>query len=95
MPTVSWHQMKQIWPYSLGSIPFIAVFAYELAVVFPHRPLAPDPAHGYTIAMGIDHKTVYISAGDSVLLFGAWLCTAAVVLTGLWRIGMFQRFFPR
>ncbi len=83
MHTMSWDQMKKIWPYSLGSMPFIAVFAYELASVFPRRPVTPDLVHGYTIAMGIAHRTVYISAGDGVLLFGAWLCAAAVILTGL------------
>jgi len=95
MQTISREQTKKIRPYALGVAPFIALFAYELTVILPHRPLTPDLVHGYTIAAGSAHKTVYISAVDCVLLFGTLLCAMAVILTGLWRMGLFQRFLQR
>ncbi len=88
-------QVKKIRPYALLMIPFLALFAYELAVILPHRPRMPDLVHGYTIAMGRVDKAVYVSAGDLILIFGTWLCGAAVLLTGVWRAGLLQRALRR
>ncbi len=88
-------QVKRIRPYALLMIPFLALFAYELAVILPHRPRMPDLVHGYTIAMGKVDTAVYVSAGDLILIFGTWLCGAAVLLAGIWRAGVLQRALRR
>ena len=95
MQTVSRDQLKKIRPYALGAIPFIVLFAYELAVILPHRPATSDLVHGYTIAAGNAHKMVYISTVDCVLIFGTFACAFAVIATGFWRTGLFQRLLQR
>lgn len=95
MQNMTWDELKKIWPYSLAMIPFIALFAYELATVLPQRPTTPDLVHGYTIAMSASHKTVYVSAGDLFLVLGPWVCAAVIALAGFWRIGLFQRLLRR
>ncbi len=95
MQNLSQDQLKKVRPYALAMIPFIAAFAYELALVLPHRPAAPDMARGYTISMGLNHGVVYISAGDCALMFGLVLCAAAIGVTGAWQAGVFQYFRRR
>ena len=93
MPNLTGGQLKKFRLYALATIPFIALFAFELATVLLHRPSAPDLIHGYTIAIGSegDGKPVYFSAGDLALILGPFLCGFAIQVVGLWRIGLFQR----
>jgi len=95
MPDWPKPQLKKIRPYALATIPFLAVFAWELAFVLAHRPETPDILHGYAVPMGSDGKTVYMSVWDCVILFGSWLCGAAVMMTGLWQAGVFGQFVKR
>ncbi len=88
-------QAKKIRLLALAIVPFLAVFAFELVVVLPHRPVMPDVVHGYTIPLGLDHKTVYITIGDLIMTFGAVFCGAAVFLAGFWRIGLFKQILRR
>ena len=94
MQNTSRADVKKIRPYALATIPFLALFAYELATVLPHRPTTPDPTHGYTIAMGSEGrgKPVYVSAGDLFLILAPFFCGFAIVATGSWRAGLGPRF---
>ena len=85
--------IKRIRSYALAAVPFIAFFAYQIAVVLPHRPDAADIAHGYTIPVALDDGAAsrYISVLDCVLTFGPFLCAALIVGIGLWRSGAFKR----
>ncbi len=97
MQRVTWDELKRIRSYALAAIPFIALFAYELATLFSHRPAMPDLMHGYTIALGSDNsdKRVYVSAGDLTLLLGAFLCAFVIMAIGSWRAGLFRQFVRR
>jgi hypothetical protein len=94
MRNINPDELKRIRSYALAAIPFIALFAYELATLFSHRPAMPDLMHGYTIALGSDNsdKRVYVSAGDLTLLFGPFLCAFVIMTIGAWRAGLFRQF---
>ncbi len=85
--------MKTIRTYALATLPFIALFAYQLLAVLPHRPQAPDLVHGYTIPLSLDDggPAHYISGLDCVITFGPFLCALAIMAIGMWRGGAFTR----
>ncbi len=88
-------QGKAIRLMALAMLPFIAFFIFELVFVLPHRPLAADVVHGYTIPLGLDRKTVYITIGDLILTFGAVVCPAVVCVSTFWRIGLLKQILRR
>jgi hypothetical protein len=78
--------LKYIWPYSLGALPFIGAFIYQLVAVWPTRPGQPDPANGYTIPMHVADKDVFISNIDLILMMGSWGIGAIIILIGYRRM---------
>ncbi len=76
-------QFRSIRLYAIGALPFLLVFACELAFVWEKRPATPIAA--FTHAMQINGHTVYLSTADMVVTFGAFLIAAAIIGTGLWR----------
>jgi len=98
MQNVTTVEVKKIRPYVLAMIPFMALFAYELATMLPHRPSVPDLVHGYTIAMGGEgdsSKKAYVSAGDLILMLAPFFAAFAIGMTGFWRAGLFRQFLRR
>ena len=95
MPNTTNVDVKKMHPYILAAIPFLALFAYELATVLPHRPSAPDLVHGYTIAMGEGdgHKLTYVSAGDLALIMAPFFAALVINAIGWWRAGVFRNLF--
>ncbi len=79
-------RFKPIIPYSLAALPFILVFIYQVGVVWPSRPLAPDATHGLTMAMQTRDHIVYVSQLDMWLAFGSWAAATAIILAGLWKV---------
>ncbi|ESQ87222.1 hypothetical protein ABAC460_20850 [Asticcacaulis sp. AC460] len=75
---------KFIWPYSLGSLPFIGLFIYQIAVVWPTRPGQPDLT--YTIPMHVGDRDVFISNMDLILMMGSWGIAAIIILIGYRRM---------
>ncbi|MFT3997955.1 MAG: hypothetical protein QM667_11165 [Asticcacaulis sp.] len=75
-----------IWPHNLGALPCIGGFIYLLSVVFPQRPVTPDPVRGFIHPMGIEGGDVFVSTLDLILLFGAWGLAAVFVVSGIWRV---------
>ena len=87
-------ELRRIRAYALAASPFLALFAYELATLFSHRPAMPDLVHGYTVALGSEgsDKHVYVSALDLSLLLGPFFCAFGIVAIGVWRAGLFKQF---
>ncbi|ESQ75198.1 hypothetical protein [Asticcacaulis sp. AC402] len=75
---------KFIWPYSLGAMPFIGLFIYQIAVVWPTRPGQPDLTH--TIPMYVGDRDIFVSNMDLILMMGSWGIGAIIVLIGYRRV---------
>lgn len=86
MLKVSSGELKAIRPYSLGAMPFIGLFIYQIAIVLPQRPTVADSAKGFVIAIGVEDKTVYMSQMDAIILFGAFLIAFAIIGMGLLKV---------
>jgi hypothetical protein len=76
--------LKFIWPYSLGAVPFIGMFIYQIAGVWPTRPGQPDLTH--TIPMHVGNRDVYISTLDLILMMGSWGIGVLIILIGYRRM---------
>ncbi|MBK8197795.1 MAG: hypothetical protein IPK75_05440 [Acidobacteria bacterium] len=83
--------MRIFWPHWVGSAVCIALFAWQLAFVFPDRPREPDPVKGYTIEFELQPEAVYVSALDLTLIFGIFLTGMAITAFGLWRVQNAQK----
>ncbi len=92
MPKVAPPEIKRIRAYALATLPFIALFAYQLSTLLAHRPLVPDPMHGYTIALGSEgsDKGVYVSSADLAWILIPFFIGFAITAIGLWRAGVFR-----
>jgi hypothetical protein len=76
---------RRIRVYALATLPFVAAFTYQLAVVWPTRPATPDVAKGFVIQTMVNNQTLYVSSFDVMLLVGTLAVGAVIVSFGLWR----------